>query len=588
MTAHHTRRTGPAVYAGRVSATAVAAPPPEHAEGSDPRPGHRRATAVAARLALAAGSGLLLHAAFAPRELWWLAPLAFTGLGLVLHRRRPLAAAGYGAVFGLAFNLLHLVWIQDFLGAEFGPAPWLALSAVLAAYVAAACGLMPLVARLPGAPVWMAAVFLLQEAARARWPFNGFPWGRVGFSQSDGAWLSLASVGGAPLLGLAVATTGFALAHLALRVHRTGLRTPDRSWITPAATAAVPVVAGLAVWPTVGTDAQEGTRTVALVQGNAPDVGIGLLGERDTLRANHLAESADLLDRIRAGDVPDPDLVVWPETATDTDGDDPRIDAMVDAFDTPTLVGALYRPDGATTTENAAVLWEPGQGPTAHYTKRELVPFAEYVPARDLAALFTPFLGNTRDMRWGTEPVVLDTAGTGVGSVICYEIAYDHPARDLVNSGAELLVTPTNNAWFGRGEMTHQQLAMSRVRAVEHGRAVAVAATSGVSAIVDPDGDVRTATDTYTDTSLVAEMPLRRETTLSDRLGPWTEYTLVVAAAAAVAIGGALRLRGRARHTTDTRAVDAPHASTAEGEQHGGGDTAQGGDRPGAGGRPDL
>ncbi|EHR61633.1 apolipoprotein N-acyltransferase [Saccharomonospora cyanea] len=515
---------------------------------------------------LAAGSGLLFCAGFAPRPLWWVVPLAFAGLGLVLHGRRVWGAAGYGLVFGLAFYLAHIVWIQDFLGEEFGPAPWLALSGVLAAYVALACALMPIVSRLPGAPVWQALVFLLQESARLRWPFNGFPWGRVGFSQPEGAYLSLASLGGAPLVGFAVLVTGFGLAQLVVRVRAGGVR-PSRAWAAPALAVLLPPLAGLATWPSVDTAQEAGTRTVAVVQGNAPDVGIGLLGQRDTIRANHFAESADLLDGIRSGEVPRPDLVVWPETATDVRGPDPQLQTLVDEFGVPVLVGALYQPPGSDLTENAALVWEPGAGITDHYVKRELVPFAEYVPMRDIARWFTPFVDDTRDMRWGGEGAALDVAGARIGAVICYEVAYDYVARDNVLAGAELLVAPTNNAWFGRGEMSYQQLAMSRVRAVEHGRAVVVAATSGVSAVVAPDGGVTRSTSLYTATSMVADVPLRQQTTLSDRLGAWTEYALVGAALAAVVAGFVLR-----SHPSGTTT----RADATEGEQHGGGDTAQG------------
>ncbi|OQO94616.1 apolipoprotein N-acyltransferase [Saccharomonospora piscinae] len=546
--------------------TATASPSfPHHAPARVARTRDRLGR-VAARAALAAASGLVLFAGFSPRPLWWLVPLAFAGLGLVLHGRRAWGAAGYGLVFGLAFNLTHLLWIQDFLGQEFGPAPWLALSAVMALFVASACALMPVVARLPAAPVWLALVFLLQEWARQRFPFNGFPWGRVAFSQPEGAYLSLASIGGAPLVGFAVLVTGFGLAHLLVRARATGWR-PARSWRTPVVAVVLPPLVGLAVWPTIGTAAETGSRTVAVVQGNAPDAGIGLLGERATIRENHFRQSAELLDAIRAGEVPRPDLVVWPETATDVRGEDPELAALVDDFGVPALIGALYRPPGSDLTENATLAWRPGQGVVDHYVKRELVPFAEYVPMREVARWFTPFVGNTQDMRWGTEPTTLDLAGTRLGSVICYEIAYDYVARDTVNLGANLLVTPTNNAWFGRGEMSHQQLAMSRVRAVEHGRAVVVAATSGVSAIVAPDGGVTRSTSLYTDTSLVSEVPLREQATLSDRLGAWTEYALVGAALAAVVAGFVLRSRSRGT---------AGRTDATEGEQHGGGDTAHG------------
>lgn len=496
---------------------------------------------VLGRLALAAASGVMLFLAFAPRELWWLAPVAFAGFGLALHGRRLWASAGYGLVFGLAFNLLHLVWIQDFLGVEFGPGPWLALSGVMALYVAVAAGLMSFVGRIPGAPVWLALVFLLQEYARSRWPANGFPWGRIGFSQPDGAFTPLASIGGAPLVGFAVLTSGFGLAWLVVHV-RNGRR--DGAGLTrTAAYALVPLLAGLALWPTVGTGAEAGRRTVAVVQGNAPNAGIGLLGQRATIRDGALAESERLAARIDRGDVPRPDLVVWPETTVDVvGGRDAEVSAAVDRLGVPTLVGSLYR-TASGKTDNAVVAWRPGDGPGERYTKQELVPFSEYVPMREIAAWFTPFVGNTRDMRWGEKPGVLDIAGTRVGTAICYEAAYDYPSRDAVKAGARMIVLPTNNAWFGDGEMTYQQLAMARLRAVEHGRAVVVAATSGVSAVVGPDGTVTRQTEMYTAGSLVADVPLRETITLADRFGPWTERAMLGAAVCAVIAGLVLRRR---------------------------------------------
>src|SRR5699024_1388796 len=172
---------------------------------------------VLVRLTLAIVGGGLLYLSHAPRDLWWLAPLAFACLGLVLYRRGCWSGGGYGTVFGVTFYLLHLLWIQDFLGRSFGPSPWLGLSAVLAVYIGVASGLMTFVTRLPAAPVWMAAVFLLQEFARAWWPAGGFPWGKIAFSQPGGAFGSLAAIGGAPLVSLLVLITGFGLAQLIIR-----------------------------------------------------------------------------------------------------------------------------------------------------------------------------------------------------------------------------------------------------------------------------------------------------------------------------------------------------------------------------------
>ncbi|WAL69696.1 apolipoprotein N-acyltransferase [Amycolatopsis cynarae] len=508
----------------------------------------RRWRAPLLRLALAAASGFVCYLSFAPRDLWWLMPIGFAGFGLVLHGRRLWGGLGYGFVFGLALFLPLLTWLEDFLGAQFGPWPWLALSAALAAYLGVGGALCTLVARLPGAPVWMAAVIIATETPRTWWPLGGFPWGRVAFSQPKGAFLPLASVGGAPLVGFAVVLTGFGLATLVLRLRR------DRSWRTlpsPAAAVVLPVAAGLALWPTIGTGADSGSLTVATVQGNAPNVGLGLLNEAGTLRANHLLQNQQLAEEIRSGAIPKPDLVVWPETATRVRGTDPVIDNAVAELGTPALIGAIYWPPGGGRIQNSEIVWDPRTGAGERYSKQELVPFAEYVPARAIASWVTPFVDDTSDMAPGTSTAVLDIAGTRVATPICYEIAYDYVSRDAVDAGAKLLVLPTNNAWFGKSEMSYQQLAMARLRAVEHSRAAVVSSTSGVSAFVEPDGTVTRSTEEFTAASLVGRVPLRDTTTLSDRLGASVEYGLIGIALVAVAIGVA-----RTRRTRRTRAED--------------------------------
>ncbi|GHF34099.1 apolipoprotein N-acyltransferase [Amycolatopsis bartoniae] len=506
------------------------------------------------RLALAAGSGVVFYLAFAPRSLWWLAPIGFAGFAFALRGRRLWGGLGYGFAFGFAFYLPLLFWLQDFLGVQFGPWPWLGLSAALAAYLAVGAALCTLVARLPWSPVWMSMILIATETPRAWFPFGGFPWGRVAFSQSEGAFLPLASVGGAPLVGFAVVLTGFAVPSLVARLRR-------RNWrgsILPATGVVLPIVAGLALWPTIGTAAQTGSLTVATVQGNAPDVGIGLMEEQDTIRANHLAQSERLAQQVHSGAVPQPDLVVWPESVTELRGPDPALDATVADVGAPALIGTIYRAGAPGETQNSEVVWNPATGPGERYSKQELVPFSEYVPARAIAQWVTPFVNGFYDMTPGDAPAVLDVAGTKVTTPICYEIAYDYVARQGVQQGAQLIVLPTNTAWFGTSGMSQQQLAIARLRAVEHSRAVVVSATSGVSALVAPDGQILQSTSEFTAASLVGRVPLRDTTTLSDRLGAWTEYGQVGAALAAVLAGLVVRLRTRrAGAENTTRATGA-------------------------------
>jgi apolipoprotein N-acyltransferase len=499
---------------------------------------------VLGRTGLAAAAGVLLFLSFPPRTVWWLAPLAFALFAYVIHGRRARAGLGYGFVFGLAFLLPLLFWLQDFLGAGFGPAPWLSLSAALALMIAVPAAGMAVVSTLPGGPVWMAMLFVAGEALRSRFPFGGFPWGRVGLGQPDGLYLPLAALGGAPLVGFAVALTGCGLTALLMRW-------PKRV-LAPALFVLVPVLAGVACLPLVSTAAENGTVTVAVVQGNARD-GLAGLGAGQEMRRNHLTRAADLARDIQAGRVPRPDVVIMPETFTDL-GPDPAADReigrVVADLGVPVLVGARMRmPDRS--VQNVVILWDPRTGPGPVYAKQQLVPFGEFVPLRPVARLFTPFVDDESDMKPGTQPPVLTAGDVSLGVAICFEVAYDHVLADAVRDGAQVLTVPTNNAWFGHTEMSYQQMAMSRVRAVEHSRAVVVSATTGVSAIVQPDGSVTRQTELFKGDTLVATVGKRSTVTLATRIGGWPEG--VMAAAGLFAWVWAVGTRIRRRRADPSR-----------------------------------
>ncbi|MBE1461229.1 apolipoprotein N-acyltransferase [Kibdelosporangium phytohabitans] len=515
----------------------------------EPRPARtvsfvRRHPVIWRTLASLAGGGLLALS-FPPRTTWWLAVAAFALFAAAIRGRRARAGFGYGFLFALAFFMPSLFWLQNFLGEGFGPSPWIGLSAVLSLFVAVAAAGMAVVSTLPGGPVWMAALFVVAEAVRARFPFGGFPWSRVGFGQPEGWFLPLASLGGAPLLTFAVALTGCAITQFVVRRD-----------VGPALMAVAPLAVAFATLPFVGTDAQNGTITVAVVQGNAPE-GLGALGSGNEMRRNHIQRAEQLARDIKAGRGPKPDVVLMPETFTNLvpdAGNDTQLNRMVEDLGVPTLVGARQRQaDGS--DQNVMIVWDPRTGPGQEYAKSKLVPFGEFVPIRPVARLFTPFVDGQLDMRPGIQAPVLTAAGSTLGVGICFEVAYDDVLTQAARDGAEVLTVPTNNNWYGRTEMSYQQLAMSRVRAMEHGRAVVVSATTGVSAIVQPDGSVTRQTELYTADTLVAAVPKRTTVTLATRIGAWPEVAMVVGGLAALlwAIGSRIRQRQRRVGTNSGR-----------------------------------
>ncbi|MEU6524739.1 apolipoprotein N-acyltransferase [Streptomyces sp. NPDC046924] len=498
--------------------------------------------------AAAALSGLLLYVSFPPRTLWWLALPAFAVFGWVLRGRGWKAALGLGQLFGLGFLLPLLVWT----GVEVGPGPWIALAVIEALFVALVGAGVAAVSKLPGWPVWAAALWTAGEAARARVPFHGFPWGKIAFGQADGAFLPLAALGGTPVLGFAVVLCGFGLyeiVRVAVEARRTGTVRRVAAAVG-ALSVAVPAAAAVAARPLVSDTAETGTATVAVVQGNVPRLGLDFNAQRRAVLDHHARETERLAAEVDAGRAERPDIVLWPENSSDIDPFTNAdayavIDRAAKAIGAPVSVGAVVNKDGRLLNEQ--VLWDPVKGPVDTYDKRQIQPFGEYLPLRSLVgAINDDWTSMVRqDFSRGSEPGVFTMAGTGVGLVTCYEAAFDWAVRDTVEDGARLISVPSNNATFGRSEMTYQQLAMSRVRAVEHSRTVTVPVTSGVSAIIMPDGTVSRKTGMFVADSLVQEVPLRSSQTPATRLGVLPETALVLVAAGGLGWAVAAGVRGR-------------------------------------------
>ncbi|MFJ9576965.1 apolipoprotein N-acyltransferase [Streptomyces sp. NPDC101191] len=518
---------------------------PSDVPESVPAPERARGVRRLLRPGAAALSGVLLFLSFPPRPLWWLALPAFALLGWTLRGRRLRAGFGLGYLAGLGFLLPLLVWT----GEEVGPVPWVALAAVEALFVAAVGLGITAVSRLPAWPVFAAAVWILGEAARARVPFGGFPWGKIAFGQADGIFLPLAAVGGTPVLGFAVALCGFGLYELVRQVR--ARRAAARGPIAAAALAVlVPVTGAVAALPLVSDAAEDGTATVAAVQGNVPRLGLDFNSQRRAVLDNHANRTRELAAEVKAGREPQPDFVLWPENSSDIDpyaNPDAYevIDEAVREVNAPTVIGSVIAPETGK-LRNTLVQWDPDKGPVAEYDKRHVQPFGEYIPMRSFVRLFNSDVDRVRrDFGPGNKVGVFDLAGTKVGLATCYEAAFDWAVRDTVTHGAQLITVPSNNATFGRSEMTYQQLAMSRVRAVEHSRSVVVPVTSGVSAIIEPDGKIVAETKLFTPDVLVEKVPLRSSLTPATRMGTLPEALLVAVAAAGLGWSAARSVRAR-------------------------------------------
>lgn len=476
------------------------------------------------RLPLAVAGGAALWLAFPDVNVWLLAPLGVAFLSL--------SAVGVGVGRGFLLGFLGgLAWFVPFVswtGLHVGWLPWLALATLEALFVGAFAMLVAILHRqhVLLRPVATAVAWSATEWARGAGPFGGFPWGQVAFSQADSPLAPLAALGGPATVGLLVALVGALIARAAHSMYH--LR-PPRSIATPALAAVVLFCAPwLITLPTEGVPAQ-----LMAIQGNAPQTGLDFNAERRQILDNHGRVSSQAAAEISTGQRPAPDLVVWPENASDIDpfrNPDAGvvIDHSVTALNAPLLVGAVLAGPGEYVS-NTSLLYLPGRGPTQRYVKRRPVPFAEYMPYRDFFRAITRQVDLLeRDFVAGQEVGVMripaadgKTIIAGLG--ICFEVAIDDVLRDTVNSGANLLVIQTNNAMFDLSAESAQQLAISRMRAIEFGRSVVHSSNVGISALITPDGVAHQPTKLFTPAIIAGPLPLRDELTLATRLGPWPD-----------------------------------------------------------------
>ncbi|HEX3706226.1 MAG TPA: apolipoprotein N-acyltransferase [Mycobacteriales bacterium] len=510
-------------------------------------------------------AGLALWTAFPPLNWWPAAVAGVAGVVVTIRGSSLRRGAGLGLLAGLGMWVPTVSFLQPF-----GLDAWAAVALIESLWFAGLGVAVVLVGRLRWWPLASALVWVGQEFLRDRWPFDGFPWARLAFGQADGPVVRLAALGGAPLVSFAVALAGGLVAYA---VVRGGLRRGRPALLALAAVALV-VLAPLGIrLPTAGTsrDGAPSSAVIATVQGNVPRLGLEEFAQRYAVTEDHLNETRALARDVATGALPAPQIVIWPENASDQDPrTDPvaraQIDAASAAVGVPMLIGAVIDGPGPNHVQNAAIVWSPQTGPGQMYLKRHLVPFGEYLPFRSvLTKLFSEFSLIPKDFVPGHRPGTLQVGPVRVADAICFEVADDAVVRQAVTGGGRIIVVQTNNASYehkgdsGHGGETAQQLAISRLRAIESGRAVVVDATSGVSAMIAPNGRVLAQTGVFVPGLLDMRLPLRDPLTVADRIGPWPEWVLSIAALVALALALSQNRvqRRRTRLDLDSRVIDA-------------------------------
>ncbi|WP_192034710.1 apolipoprotein N-acyltransferase [Halomonas sp. YLGW01] len=458
--------------------------------------------------ALLAGGLTTLSAA--PFALWWLGPVAVGLVYLGIQALTPGQAALRGWSYGLGLFGSGASWVYVSIH-DYGYTS-MPLAVLLTALFVAAMALFPAVTlwlyrRLAGprlAALSFAGAWVLGEVLRT-YLFTGFPWLLIGTSQVDSPLAAWAPVGGVYLLSLITALTG-TLGVEALRRR-----------LAPAA-----IIAGLWLIPLAlpgqWTRPAEAPTQVAMLQGNLPQL--------TKWSAEGQRQAWNTYSTMTVEVAEGTDLIVWPEAALPMFEDQARpllerVQAGL-APETALLTGILQRDAGGYFNSVIGVGAASGQ-----YRKAHLVPFGEYLPLEPLLSGLIAFFDLPAPAMTPAQKdqAPIQAAGLTIGSAICYEIVY----ADLVAArarNADILLTVSNDTWFGDSLGPLQHLQMARLRALENGRYVMRATSNGVTAIIDDKGRITAQAPQFTATALTGEVRAMQGSTPFTRTGSWPVWLL--------------------------------------------------------------
>ena len=432
---------------------------------------------------LSALSGLLLSAAFEPLALWWIAPiaLAIEMFALTRSERKYLSVQ----TFALTFNLVLLHWTSIYVGSL----PWIILAIGLSIFY------LPLVAVKRLGISFFPLIFIILEEIRNRFPFQGFGWARIAYSQADAPYAKIAAHGGAVALSAITALIALFLFGLTQKRLRILILLPL-----------------LLIFQPMHVNTNQSINAL-LIQGNVPELGLDFNSRATEVFYNHVKETKKALQDNRKVD-----FILWPENSVDVDPfRNPEVFDTLNSYKQPLIVGAIV--GKGEEVLNTSILWT--KDAQIVYVKQHLTPFGEYIPLRSLAGKISPLVNDVRDFSPGNESVVFKIGAAKIAPVICYELLDDQILQQAAKS-SNLLTVQTNSATFGDSAESSQQLQITRIRAIEHSRNVLSVSTTGYSAIIDYNGKVLQKSNMGTAQHLYATVGLITSTSPRDRYGDWT------------------------------------------------------------------
>lgn len=355
-----------------------------------------------------------------------------------------------------------------------------------------------------------ALIWVLVELLRSNYPWGGFSWGLIGYSQTTGPLVEYARFGSTSLVTFTTVLLATIFA--------------DRKFLT-VKSHQILAISLIAIAYVIPASETSGEIRVGIVQGGVVSDFVPEFAKPEQVFVKHLQQTKMHAEILRTADV-----VVWPENSVNLQSSSSetelQIQQIVDYIGKPFLIGAVRQTiEGQ--PQNIVTLWLPKTGASTSYVKNHLVPFGEYLPLRhQLAPHIDRFDQIPADFEPGQGGGVIEVAQTKVGVAICFEVADQRHLTRLVNDDAQIFIAASNNATYLNSQQPAQQFEISRFSAIAHQRTMVVATTSGVSGVISPSGKVSNRVDSSDGLVFVADVALATNRTFSDRF-PLLPYYLV-------------------------------------------------------------
>ena len=344
-------------------------------------------------------------------------------------------------------------------------------------------------------------LYILLEELRNRFPFGGFGWVRVAYTQADSPFSKIAAIGGASALSALTLLIALIL-----------------FFVTQRRISVIAFLPFLLILIPVNLSTT-GNATVLMIQGNVPTLGLDFNSRAKAVFNNHFEKTQEEIAKD-----PKVDFILWPENSVDVDPFlNTDVNASLNSIQQPLIIGAIL--NKGSSRYNTSILWG-GELPNT-YIKQHLTPFGEYIPLRSLARIISPLVDEVEDFSPGDGGETFSIGEIKVAPVICYELIDDDLLRQAA-ADSNILAVQTNSATFGMSAESAQQLSITRIRAIEHGRNIASVSTTGYSAIINSSGKVVEQTAMGSADSIRAEVGLIEGQTPRDAAGDWALIGVLV------------------------------------------------------------